>query len=209
MCMNVRASIGARSLEAIPKKNLSVLFRTALKKRPFRRYYFADCWSNQLRSGVMTKAADSPIARRYREIGSLLAICLGTLVVCTEPAWAFSFDETIQRCRQAVGRPIVEACLAGRHASTPALRKSALPACRTQASPRVRACVQRAMIVAYGWPKVEGVIERCRQSVGRPAVNACMTSGASPQGVPDLEACRQRAAPQVRACVRQTLNQAG
>ncbi len=157
----------------------------------------------------MIKFACNPVACRYREIGSLLAMCLGTLAVCTEPASAFSFDETIQRCRQAVGRPIVEACLAGRHASTPAHRKWALPACRTQASPRVRACVQRAMIVAYGWPKVEGVIEQCRQSVGRPAVNACMTSGAGPQGIPDLETCRQKATPQVRACVRRTLTGAG
>ncbi len=157
----------------------------------------------------MTTAANSPLPCRYHQCAALLAFCLVALAIGAEPASAFSFHETIQRCRQTVGRPIVKACMADRRTETADLKGAALAACRTKASPRVRACVQRAMITAFGWPKVEGVIERCRQSVGRPAVNACMTSGAGPQGIPDLEACRQRAAPQVRACVRRTLTQAG
>jgi hypothetical protein len=157
----------------------------------------------------MTKYAAPPVASRFRRLGSLLAMCFGALAVCTEPASAFSFHGTVQHCRQTVGRPIVMACMAGSRTETPDLKGAALAACRTKASPRVRACVQRAMIIALGWPKVESVIEQCRQSIGRPAVNACMTSGAGPQGIPDLEACRLRAAPQVRACVRRTLTRAG
>jgi hypothetical protein len=157
----------------------------------------------------MTPAADNLVACRYRQIGVRLAIAVGALAVGVLPASAFSFDEAIQSCRLTVGRPIVKACMAARHAETMDRKTAALAACRTKASPRVRVCVQRAMIATYGWPKVESVIERCRQSIGRPVVNACMTSGAGPQGIPDLEACRQRAAPQVRECVRRTLSGAG
>lgn len=42
----------------------------------------------------------------------------------------------------------------------------------------------------------EQILERCRQSVGRPIVQACMARGGS-----DLEACRKTATPTVRACV--------
>jgi hypothetical protein len=156
---------------------------------------------------AMARVADGNPCRLRRTRASL-AICLGTLLFGAEPASAFSFHQTILQCRQSVGRPIVQACMGTSRITAEADRAAALAACRTKASPRVRACVQRAMIAAYGWPRVESVIEQCRQAIGRPAVNACMT--AAPSGrIPDLEACRLRAAPHVRACVRRTLPTAG
>jgi hypothetical protein len=141
----------------------------------------------------------------------LLIACLGMLAVTAEPASAFfSFHATIQHCRQTVGRPTVMACMSSAGITRERDRDRALAACRLKASPRVRACVQRAMIAAFGWPKVENVIEHCRQIVGRPTVNACMTSGgANPRAMPDLMRCQAQAQPLVRACVRRTLGNAG
>lgn len=48
----------------------------------------------------------------------------------------------------------------------------------------------------------EAAIERCRSTVGRPIVQACMRSrGATIESQRDLAACRVKATPQVRACV--------
>jgi CHAT domain-containing protein len=49
----------------------------------------------------------------------------------------------------------------------------------------------------------EAAIERCRMSVGRPIVMACMRSGGG-----SVEGCRERARPQVVACVVAALNAA-
>lgn len=136
------------------------------------------------------------------QIGSQLTICVGVLFFSAGSASAFSFDQAIDRCRQTVGWPIVKACMGGRRGKASDELGADLKACRAKASPRVRACVQRAMIAAYGWPRVEEAIEHCRQTVGRPIVRACMTDG----GNADLEECRARAAPQVRSCVRRTIS---
>ena len=50
----------------------------------------------------------------------------------------------------------------------------------------------------------EQAIENCRNTVGRPIVQACM--GGNRNG--DLEACRAQATPKVRACVIAALNAA-
>ena len=53
----------------------------------------------------------------------------------------------------------------------------------------------------------EAAIENCRMTVGRPIVQACMRAGGGP-GVANLEACRAKASPQVKACVLAALNAA-
>ncbi len=50
----------------------------------------------------------------------------------------------------------------------------------------------------------EAALENCRITVGRPIVQACMHSG----GGGNLEACRAKASPQVRACMVAALNAA-
>jgi CHAT domain-containing protein/tetratricopeptide (TPR) repeat protein len=54
----------------------------------------------------------------------------------------------------------------------------------------------------------EAAIENCRMTVGKPIVQACMRSGGGPAGGANLEACRGKASPQVRACVLAALNAA-
>ncbi len=50
----------------------------------------------------------------------------------------------------------------------------------------------------------EAAIENCRMTVGKPIVQACMKSG----GGANMEACRAKASPQVKACVLAALNAA-
>jgi CHAT domain-containing protein/tetratricopeptide (TPR) repeat protein len=54
----------------------------------------------------------------------------------------------------------------------------------------------------------EAAIENCRMTVGKPIVQGCMRSGGGPAGGANLEACRAKASPQVRACVMAALNAA-
>jgi hypothetical protein len=54
----------------------------------------------------------------------------------------------------------------------------------------------------------EAAIENCRMTIGRPIVQACMRAGGGPAGGANLEACRAKATPQVRACVMAALNAA-
>lgn len=54
----------------------------------------------------------------------------------------------------------------------------------------------------------EAAIENCRMTVGRPIVQGCMRAGGGPAGGANLEACRAKATPQVRACVQAALNAA-
>jgi tetratricopeptide (TPR) repeat protein len=51
----------------------------------------------------------------------------------------------------------------------------------------------------------ETAVENCRMTVGRPIVQACMRASG---GAGNLEACRAKASPQVRACVMAALNAA-
>src|SRR5690242_9148862 len=50
----------------------------------------------------------------------------------------------------------------------------------------------------------EAAVENCRMTIGKPIVQACMRGG----GGANLEACRAKASPQVRACVMAALNAA-
>src|SRR5262245_5275093 len=129
--MTVCTSIGPLVL-AISKRNLNELCRTALSQEPERRYYSEVCCRPNLLWCPMTKDADPGIVGRYLRIGSVLAVCLGMLAIWAGPASAFSFHESIEHCRQSVGRPIVMACMAARAAETPSLKAAALEACRTK-----------------------------------------------------------------------------
>ncbi|MBR1127034.1 CHAT domain-containing tetratricopeptide repeat protein [Bradyrhizobium iriomotense] len=55
---------------------------------------------------------------------------------------------------------------------------------------------------------MEAAIEHCRMTVGKPSVQGCMRAGGGPAGGANLEACRAKASPQVRACVQAALNAA-
>lgn len=54
----------------------------------------------------------------------------------------------------------------------------------------------------------EAAIENCRMTVGKPIVRACMQAQGGRKAGADIEACRAKASPQVRACVMAALNAA-
>jgi hypothetical protein len=124
----------------------------------------------------------------------LLPVVAALAFLGAEPVLASTFDRAIERCRQTIGRPIVQACLDTKG------KGDAFELCRLDASPKVRACVHGAM--AKGGTDVQRAIAHCRQSVGRTFVEACMSA----QGkLAELESCRARASPRVRACVRKSM----
>ena len=54
----------------------------------------------------------------------------------------------------------------------------------------------------------EAAIENCRMTVGKPIVHACMQAQGGRKAGADIEGCRAKASPQVRACVMAALNAA-
>ena len=54
----------------------------------------------------------------------------------------------------------------------------------------------------------EAAAENCRMTVGKPIVQACMQAGGGKKGGANLEACRAKASPKVKACVMAALNAA-
>jgi hypothetical protein len=121
------------------------------------------------------------------------------------PEGRANLAHAIAHCRSSVGLPIVQSCLdAQGHAAT-------FEKCRTKASPNVRSCVRSSMIATFGRANFQQAVEHCRQTIGRPIVRECMggrhlaNRGASSA---DLSACRAKASPSVRACVRKRLGAA-
>jgi|RhiMethySRZTD1v2_1073278.scaffolds.fasta_scaffold1096236_1 hypothetical protein len=107
-------------------------------------------------------------------------------------------EGAIVHCRQTVGRSIVDACMQRRGLTFD------LEGCRERAAPTVQACVRQGLIVAFGQARFDRAVEHCRQTVGRPIVHSCMAGQRA-----NLEACRSKASPKVRACVRQRLSDHG
>ncbi len=54
----------------------------------------------------------------------------------------------------------------------------------------------------------EAALENCRMTVGKPIVQACMQAQGGRKAGADIEGCRAKASPQVRACVLAALNAA-
>jgi hypothetical protein len=134
--------------------------------------------------------------------GPKVRACIQKIMIATKGG--ADIQETGEHCRQTAGRPIFQRCMSDRGLGAD------LRACQTGATPPVRTCVRRSLIATYGQAKVEGMIEHCRQTVGRPLVQGCMGGArAAVDGVssaPDRETCRAKAAPQVRACVRRAFS---
>ncbi|MBB5055085.1 CHAT domain-containing protein [Afipia massiliensis] len=63
-------------------------------------------------------------------------------------AFALSLEQARESCRNTVGRPIVQACMAGQGKAADAEQRR--EACRAQASPKVKACVLAALNTANG-----------------------------------------------------------
>ena len=73
---------------------------------------------------------------RYRKIATTLAFATAAL---SQQALGATHDQILDGCKNTVGRPIVQACMAGQRGDPTALAK-----CREKASPSVRACYLKA-----------------------------------------------------------------
>ena len=73
----------------------------------------------------------------------LAGLVLGLAFAGSQHASALTKEEAIENCRASVGRPIVQACMAGN-------RNGDREACRALATPKVRACVIAALNAANG-----------------------------------------------------------
>ena len=88
------------------------------------------------------------IARRGKVSQPVLGagiLLLGT-IVGSGVVSAQTMEEARERCRESVGRPIVQSCMQSGGGDR--------EACRAKASPAVKACVQKAMTAAHGRPNV-------------------------------------------------------
>ena len=80
------------------------------------------------------------------------AIVLAGALIATVPALAETFEQAREKCRESVGRPIVQSCMhakgygpgSGKGRDVTA-KDADLEQCRSKASPSVQACVQKAM----------------------------------------------------------------
>ena len=116
----------------------------------------------------------------------------------SERATAASASQTIESCRATIGRPVVRACIQQKLQSEGGFPQQHLPGCRATASPAVRSCFQTAM---------KDVIAGCRNSVGKPIVEACVQARIASEGrffIEQVQECRKSAFGPVRACVWRT-----
>lgn len=107
---------------------------------------------------------------------SLISIVAGSIVTASiGPADALELNQAIESCRNSVGRPIVMGCMRAGGGS--------LEACRAQATPKVKACVQSAM--AASRPKAD-LFDAAKLSKPKPeeaAADAATIANRAPVGL--------------------------
>jgi CHAT domain-containing protein len=107
---------------------------------------------------------------------SLISVAAASIVTASiAPADALELNQAIENCRSSVGKPIVMACMRAGGGS--------LEACRAQATPKVKACVQSAM--AASRPKAE-LFDPAKVSKPKPeeaAADAAVVASRAPVGL--------------------------
>jgi CHAT domain-containing protein len=79
-------------------------------------------------------------ARRGASAVGFSCLAVAAALGGSAPSSAATFEQIQQSCRETVGKPIVQACMQAQPKGT-----GNIEACRAQASPAVRACVQKEM----------------------------------------------------------------
>ena len=79
-------------------------------------------------------------ARRSASVVGLPCLAVAAALGGSAPSSAATFEQIQQSCRETVGKPIVQACMQAQPKGT-----GNLEACRTKATPAVRACIQKEM----------------------------------------------------------------
>ena len=92
--------------------------------------------------------------RTWAPVTAGLALLAG---VAASPLSALTVEQARERCRETVGRPIVQDCMRGKgwgagrgKSASESQRDADREACRERASPRVKACIEQAMNAANG-----------------------------------------------------------
>ena len=131
---------------------------------------------------------------------SICMLAVLTLAAVPQAAHARHTGASAQKeCRAIVGRPIVRACVRSKLEQMGGKRHQHVLACRADAAPAVRDCVERT---------VPHIVAHCRETVGRPMVQACVQNrvqregGGTPRQF--VEGCRMSISWAVRACVSRT-----
>jgi CHAT domain-containing protein len=104
-------------------------------------------------------------------------------------ALALTLEEAREKCRDQVGRPSVQSCMFGKgHGpgrGAGASRDADLEACRSKASPLVKACVEKAMTAAHGRANVAVGLPEEKQS-DAPVLDTPPTYVAPPRTIGDI-----------------------
>ena len=99
-------------------------------------------------------AAQAFVSTRFH--AALLFMAGAILFVATGSAWGLSLEQAREQCRDSVGRPIVQECMRTKgfgQGMRPGNGPDAEPvreACKAQASPKVKVCMEKAMNAAHG-----------------------------------------------------------
>ena len=120
------------------------------------------------------------------------AIVLTGALIATVPALADTFEQAREKCRESVGRPIVQSCMhskgygPGSGKGRDATAKDAdLTQCREKARPQVTACVQKAM--ANARPNVPVAIPQ-EKVTAAPVLDTPANFVAPPRTIGDITA---------------------
>ena len=124
------------------------------------------------------------------------------MLISVGPALGLTLEEARQRCRESIGRPIVQACMRGLGYGG-GRRQGAgnggggqgggdkggdLERCRSRATPQVRACVQSALQAANGRPNVAVGVPQDKELAGASANAPSTAFVAPPRAISDVTA---------------------
>jgi CHAT domain-containing protein/tetratricopeptide (TPR) repeat protein len=125
---------GAAMLDPIPAG-------IALRKFYAQASQWRECAMSTTNARAWSRAA-------VRSIISAFAIVAMHSIV--SPAFALTSDEALEKCRQSVGRPIVQACVRAKVQSSGGPGQRYVEGCRPNARPAVQACVTKMLTAAIG-----------------------------------------------------------
>lgn len=114
----------------------------------------------------------------------LAGLALWLTFAGAQQAAALTKEEALENCRATVGRPIVQACMAGN-------RNGDREACRALATPKVRACVISALNAANGRANVPVAVPTERapsQEIAKQAATLPTSFVAPPRTITDITA---------------------
>lgn len=94
-------------------------------------------------------------------------VLAASMLSLAHDALALTIEEARERCREQVGRPIVQSCMHAKGYGPGSGRgpgpESERDVCRTKATPKVKACIERAMNAAHGRANVAVAVPKDKE----------------------------------------------